>query len=320
MRPERAARRLDGITHARARTFEFNVPEDLANLQTSGRDPGELLSLVVGILGDEASRIAEVEMIGNQTIGRITPNDPNTLRFAAAFLHAYVSSRYGASLATELLLLSAAAYYLCDLAGSSGVLAREAILSGPPSDHWESFLRWLLTFETPAPPEFPDSAYRDAHESVADALRTYFTDGGRRDEVILSAASLKKTAYAYGTPRDLLYADLAAALTNKRLRNATRYALPFYSGLGEKLWVQSLAKPTFMRELWPSQHVFGERGVLQGRSAVIQMPTSAGKTRGIELIIRSAFFSERAKLAIVVAPFLILISAGSVQSFSHIRS
>lgn len=33
------------------------------------------------------------------------------------------------------------------------------------------------------------------------------------------------------------------------------------------------------------------------------MPTSAGKTRAIELVIRSAFFSARADLAVVVAPF-----------------
>jgi replicative superfamily II helicase len=33
------------------------------------------------------------------------------------------------------------------------------------------------------------------------------------------------------------------------------------------------------------------------------MPTSAGKTRATELIIRSAFLAERASLAIIVAPY-----------------
>src|ERR1700750_3070044 len=33
------------------------------------------------------------------------------------------------------------------------------------------------------------------------------------------------------------------------------------------------------------------------------MPTSAGKTRATELILRSAFLAERTKLAVVVAPF-----------------
>ncbi|MBB5341986.1 DEAD/DEAH box helicase [Tunturiibacter gelidoferens] len=303
MKPERASRRLDGIAHARARMFEFNVPEGLANLDTAGSDPAELLSLVVGILGDEAARIADLEMEGEGSLGRIIPNEPFALRFAAAFLHAYVSSRYGESLATELLLLSAAGYYLCDLAGSAGVLVREAALSGPPLDHWDALLRWLLTADRVLPPELTESIYSEAQNAVADALQTYFTDGARREDVIASATALRHTAYSRGTPRDLLYADLVAAVARKRLRNAARHVLPPYSGLEPDLWTDVLAKPSFLRELWPSQHVFGERGILQGRSAVIQMPTSAGKTRGIELIIRSAFFSERAKLAVVVAPF-----------------
>jgi hypothetical protein len=44
--------------------FEFNVPEGLANLDTAGSNPAELLSLVVGILGDEAARIADLAMEG----------------------------------------------------------------------------------------------------------------------------------------------------------------------------------------------------------------------------------------------------------------
>lgn len=35
----------------------------------------------------------------------------------------------------------------------------------------------------------------------------------------------------------------------------------------------------------------------------IQMPTSAGKTRATEIIIRSAFLSGRAHLAVIVAPY-----------------
>ncbi|HMH14328.1 MAG TPA: hypothetical protein VK578_14595 [Edaphobacter sp.] len=64
--------------------FEFNVPEGLANLDTGGSDPAELLSLVIGIFGDEAARIADLEMEGELTVGRILPNEPFALRFAAA--------------------------------------------------------------------------------------------------------------------------------------------------------------------------------------------------------------------------------------------
>jgi superfamily II DNA/RNA helicase len=47
----------------------------------------------------------------------------------------------------------------------------------------------------------------------------------------------------------------------------------------------------------------GEQGVFKGKSAIVQMPTSAGKTRAIQIIIRSAFLTERTALAVIVAPF-----------------
>ncbi len=298
MRPERASRRVDGIAHARARMYEFNVPEGLAQLETAGSDPAKLLSLVIGILGDEAARIAGLDIDGEDSVGRILPNEPPAIRFAAEFLHAYVSSQYGASLATELLLLSGAGYYLCDLAGSASVLVREAAPPGAALDYWGELLRLLLS---PDQLHLPDQPA--AHPRLASSLQGYFSGGNGREEVLAAAKELRTKAYSGGTPRDLLFADLASAVARKRLENAARSVLPLYSGLGAELWSAPFDKPSFMRELWPSQHVFGEQGLLQGRSAVVQMPTSAGKTRGVELIIRSAFYSERARLAIVVAPF-----------------
>jgi cytochrome c biogenesis factor len=50
-------------------------------------------------------------------------------------------------------------------------------------------------------------------------------------------------------------------------------------------------------------HLLGKEGIFSGQSAVIQMPTSAGKTKSTEIIIRSAFMSQRTKIAVVVAPF-----------------
>lgn len=54
--------------------------------------------------------------------------------------------------------------------------------------------------------------------------------------------------------------------------------------------------------LWPAQQLIGEKGVLRGQSAIVQLPTGVGKTKSIELIIRSSFASDRATTAIIVAP------------------
>ena len=54
--------------------------------------------------------------------------------------------------------------------------------------------------------------------------------------------------------------------------------------------------------LWPAQRLIAEKGLLRGESSIVQLPTGVGKTRSIELIIRAAFLSERANIAIIVAP------------------
>jgi hypothetical protein len=157
-------------------------------------------------------------------------------------------------------------------------------------------------------PTLPATPKTTNHRSLTNALQEYFAIGFAREEAIAACESLRAQAYSSGSVRELLMADILAGVTKKRLRNAARHVLPIYSSIPEDNWDAALRKPDFMKELWPSQHAFGENGLFQGRSAVIQMPTSAGKTRGIELVIRSAFYSGRATLAVVVAPFRALCS------------
>jgi hypothetical protein len=282
--------------------YEFNVPEELQDIQLGKSDPSALFPLVIGILGDEAGRIGGLGIEEQTERCRIVPGDASALRFTAAFLHAYVTAKFADGSAAELLLLSAASYYLCDLAGSASVLLREA-QETPSKDDWDRLLRWLLSADRSQPPQFENGRFSSAQSSLAANLVTYFASGSNRAEVLGACSELRDSAYSFGSPSDLLYADLSVGIAKKRLQNAARYVLPVYSLLPEDSWSDALNKPTFMKELWPSQHIFGERGLLQGRSAVVQMPTSAGKTRAIELVLRSAFFSGRATLAVVVAPF-----------------
>jgi superfamily II DNA/RNA helicase len=287
--------------------YEFNVPEEL-HVDIRGNDPSHLFPLVIGILGEEAGRIGDIDVAARTSTPRIIPEDAFALRFAAAFLHAYVTSRFGVEMAPELLVLSAAAYYLCDLAGSASVLLHDAKASGSAQDDWETLLRWLIAANWDSGLNFATSMYNADQTVLVSALSDYFANGTRRDEVLAACTRLRKTAYSAGSARELLYADVAVAVIKKRLQNAARHVLPIYSQLSGESWMKTIEKSSFMKELWPSQHIFGERGILQGRSAVVQMPTSAGKTRAIELVIRSAFFAERANLAVVVAPFRALCS------------
>ena len=97
--------------------------------------------------------------------------------------------------------------------------------------------------------------------------------------------------------------DIIAAILNKKIQNSCWTSLPRYSGLSVEKWSSAIKKKNFIKELWPAQHLLGHKEVLKGKSAIVQMPTSAGKTKAIELILRSAFLADRAYLAVIVAPF-----------------
>ena len=54
--------------------------------------------------------------------------------------------------------------------------------------------------------------------------------------------------------------------------------------------------------VWPAQRLIGEKGILNGKNAIVQLPTGVGKTKSIELIVRAMFLSERGNTALIVAP------------------
>jgi superfamily II DNA/RNA helicase len=85
--------------------------------------------------------------------------------------------------------------------------------------------------------------------------------------------------------------------------SSARTCLPRFTDIDVAAWENALRKGTFIKEFWPAQRLLGENGVFRGRSAVVQMPTSAGKTKATEILIRSAFLSRRTDLAVIVAPF-----------------
>ena len=96
--------------------------------------------------------------------------------------------------------------------------------------------------------------------------------------------------------------------------------MPSYSGLSRDKWHHVLQKDSFIKELWPAQHRLGKADVLKGDSAIVQMPTSAGKTKATELILRSAFLAERVSLVIIIAPFRALcheIKNSLVEAFHN---
>jgi hypothetical protein len=166
----------------------------------------------------------------------------------------------------------------------------------------EDLLSWILKSDFVQLPTFPEDAFGEEIEVAANLAR-YSKSGESGEDLIESALRLRQTVYQDGTARQLLLSDLVGAVVCARQSNSTWATLPRYSDVEARTWSPILQKPNFIRELWPTQRLLGDRGLYRGGSAVVQMPTSAGKTRSVDLIIRGAVYSGRTALAIVVAPF-----------------
>lgn len=296
MKPEGPSATLLGITQAKAKMFEYRVPE--AYHVSVARDPSLLITLTVGILGDAAA-----------LVNRDRPNENlegmrESLRFSARYFDAYVDSQLATQLREYLLLLGATAYYLCDFPGSAEVLAsrlrNEVSLDAAGL---EDALLWLLRGRYSRTLRLRDGGYDDLLQTMVRGFRSFASTGEDRDTIESSLTALRDRAYERGADTDLLFCDAVCAMARRRIKHSTWSCLPTLSLLSREQWRPVLAKQGFVSELWPAQRLLGDKEVFSGKSAVVQMPTSAGKSRGTEIVIRSAFLANRASLAVIVAPF-----------------
>ena len=307
MKPNRAAINVLSTTRSKAKMYEFRIPEN-AHIAIP-RDPDILFSLAIGILGDVAAKLAD----------GFTPEDPlaplgveapelwddeeaealSSLRFAATFFDAFLNSRLNQDISTEFSIFCACAYYIAGNVGSAAVIARHLEPPSPALEGGLIRLTYAILSNDFAPVDGLDVVCND----VLHAMRAFFSLEADATAVADASGNIRLQVYEAGSPRDVLYADLVMALCALKVRAASRTVIPPASGLPLDAWSPALLKPHFPRELWPAQLRISEAGLLSGTSAVIQMPTSAGKTRATELIIRSAFLAGRTQLAVIVAPF-----------------
>ena len=287
MKPEKKSYYLLNVTRAKAKMFEYHVPK--SDHIKIPEDPTKLLTISIGLLGDFAAAINRGES-GNEQLSELKKN----LLFSAHFFDFYLQSNLAINLDSYLMLLGAASYYLCDLQGSASVLIKD--INRETLDLNGEGLETLLFYTD-------KHLFSDLNNNIIKNILYFYKEASHEHELINSVVKLRNEVYINGTPRQLLLGDLIAAIVKKKLENSAWKNLPLYSGVSKEKWQPILQKNSFIKEFWPAQHLLGKAGILKGKSAVIQMPTSAGKTKSTELIIRSAFLSGRATLAVIVAPF-----------------
>lgn len=315
MRPEQKSQLLLGVTRSKAKMLEYGVPEEHHIKIT--QDPAKLFTLSIGLLGDLAAAINREEP-DPDSLAELKTN----LLFSARFFDSYLQSKLNETLDPYLVLLGSASYYLCDLPGSASVLAKRIDGDCPDldGDALEDLLLWLLQADLRTYFDETEGPFGGFIDGISKWILQFFEDGNGEENLLNLATRLRAAVYEFGTPRQLLFGDVIAAVLRKKLVNSAWKALPLYSGLPLDKWLPALQKNSFIKELWPAQHLLGKADVLKGESAIVQMPTSAGKTKATELILRSAFLAERVSLAIIIAPFRALcheIKNSLVEAFHN---
>jgi len=315
MRPEQKSQLLLGVTRSKAKMLEYSVPEEhhIKIIQ----DPAKLFTISIGLLGDLAAAINREE----PDPGSLSELRTNLL-FSARFFDSYLQSKLNETLDPYLVLLGSASYYLCELPGSASVLAKRIDDDCPDldGDGLEDMLLWLLQANLETYFDGAEGPFGGFIDGISKWILQFFEDGNGEENLLDLATKLRDAVYEFGTPRQLLFGDVIAAVLRKKLENSAWKALPSYSGLPRDKWLHALQKDSFIKELWPAQHLLGKADVLKGESAIVQMPTSAGKTKATELILRSAFLADRVSLAIIIAPFRALcheIKNSLVEAFHN---
>jgi POLQ-like helicase len=314
MKPEFVSRRYLGITRSKGKMYELGLPEESHIAVPQDVEPAALFPLSIGTLMDVAASLNDA--------GEAQPDLPGEARdelgFAASFFDAYIGARFNTSISREVTLLASASYFLGQRPGSSLVLARRLPLAS--ANAIEQVTIWVLRAEWRQSPDLSPHAAGDLLAASAHELMAHFNDGATAEPAVTHLHQLRQWAYANGTSREVVLVEVAAAVVKMRLASSAWTLLPAFSGLDSEAWADVIRRPGFPKELWPSQRLLGQAGLFAGRSGVIQMPTSAGKTRSVEVILRSAFLAGRTRVAVLVAPFRALcheIATSMRQSFRN---
>lgn len=278
---------------AKAKLVEYDIPQN--NYSKFPLNSNELSYPVVYILSRYAESVIENNVTDRE---EFLPY----LTVVSQYFDAAVGARDRTMYDVDFLLSGAAAYFLSDDFGSAKVLCSEYFSRTNPKIHGpqkmlSSLFGYLLLSK-----KLQISNDTPIGKRVCHLLLSYYATGEGIKEIQNLLPNYRKEIYKNDDPMEIYYIDILYAVILTALSKSTWRLLPHYSGLKTPLWSGYLKSKRATKMLWPAQQLIGKKGILSGQSAIVQLPTGVGKTKSIELIIRSSFLSDRATTAIIVAP------------------
>jgi hypothetical protein len=238
------------------------------------------------------------EFIDDYLQGNGGENYISDLTSAASYFDSAASDEAHSTTADGYWTLAAVAYYMLRNYGSAKVMAEQVSNFRYLGDYGAATLAEISYVLGLQSVEAAMSGIE--RTTISDAVRqlSSFVEGRddeRPDGIFLSLRSAD-------SPEDSIMSEALAVVSQIIADDATRTLMPEYSGSPLSSWVPYLTSANPTRLLWPSQVSIGERGVFKGDSAFVQLPTGSGKTKSLELIIRSLGLRKDDAHTVVIAP------------------
>jgi len=268
---------------SKSELVEFNIAKE--NYPNYPSNPDDLTYTTLFVL----SRYCE-EMIENPSSSQLSDLKAELVS---------VSQYYDSTVKTQLrqehnnlfLLLGSTAYFLSENFGSAKVLL-EQIDKWTPKNNIMTLLYVILYFlltgkwlEVP----IKNLYYRQ----YLDNMKSHFEEGTSTDSIFEVLRSMRDRIYNSTNVMAINYIDFLFSVSICAIDHSAWILLPENSAADYEQWKKHyLGKPESVKLLWPAQKVIIQAGVLKGKDLIVPLPTGVGKTKSIEILLRTNFMSK----------------------------
>ncbi len=221
---------------------------------------------------------------------------------------AIVSQYYDSTVKTRLrqnhsrlfLLLGSTAYFLSENFGSAKVLIEQIDIQEPHDSIMTLLHVTLLFLLTGKWVEVP--AERKYYRQYVDGLVSHFTEGTSAEIVFDALCKMRDRVHQSTDVFAISYIDFLFSVIICAIDHSAWILLPQYSNTDPEQWKDYLSKSGSIKLLWPAQKVILQAGALTGNDLVVPLPTGVGKTKSIEILLRTKFMKQGTCIAIIIAP------------------
>ena len=288
------------LVRSKAKMIEFDIP--LESHIPISEDAQKSFLGALAITADTARKYFE-DYINHKSFDSQLKNQFHNV---AEYFDALLVSGLGNSAEYQdyIAILGTTAYYLGDYNGSSRVMVNYILDDMQLLEESITLVKVFIDvitdklFLNHTPIE---GKYSSELNTLVESYKNYILS--KTEFSIDIYRDLQDKVYRNGSDFSVIIVNCLLAVVCKKIDSSSTKLLPEFSGLDFSLWQDYIQSTGSIKELWPSQIELGRKGMFSGKSGIVQMPTSSGKTASINLTLRSAFYSNRIDNALIVAPF-----------------